>query len=212
VTLWLTRILPDLRHPAVRRDLADAVRLHQRVMSLMPDTLGEQARRQAGVLYRLEETRAGTQLLIQTHLKPNFAKLPNGYGATAIRDLGPLLAALGKSTGVHYRLAANTCKRLGRTAEHPGKIVALRGEAAEQWWAQRAERHGLALRTVSATSMADATGQRQGSPRIKHAVTRFDGIAIVTDPDVLRTALHDGIGRGKSHGCGLLTLALAGTR
>jgi CRISPR system Cascade subunit CasE len=209
MTLWLTRILPDTRHAGVNRDLADAVRLHQRIMSLVPDGLGAQARREGGVLYRYETTRSGPQLLIQTSIRPTPDRLPNGYGTIAVRDLSPLLSALDKGTAVHYRIAANASKRLGRTADHPGKIAALRGAAAEHWWTQRAERCGLALRTLTATTMTDATGRSDGRGAIKHAVTRFDGLAIVTDPDLLRTAVAEGIGRGKSYGCGLLSLALA---
>jgi CRISPR system Cascade subunit CasE len=209
MTLWLTRIVPDTRHTAVNRDLTDAVRLHQRIMSLMPDGLGDQARHQAGVLYRRETTRTGPQLLIQTNIRPIPDRLPTGYGTVAVRDLSPLLNALDKGSTVHYRIAANASKRLGRTADHPGKIAALRGAAAEQWWTQRAERCGLALRTLTATPMTDATGRRNSQHPIKHAITRFDGLAIITDPDALRTAIAEGIGRGKSYGCGLLSLALA---
>ena len=44
---------------------------------------------------------------------------------------------------------------------------------------------------------------------MRHAVVRFDGIGVVTDPDALRAAVLTGIGRGKSYGCGLLSLAWA---
>ncbi|MGK5551223.1 type I-E CRISPR-associated protein Cas6/Cse3/CasE [Actinomadura kijaniata] len=209
MTLWLTRILPDLGNRVAHHDLSDAIRLHKRIMSLLPDGLGDNARQQAGVLYRLEHTRIGTHLLVQTNLKPEIRKLPNGYGAADVRDLGPLLRALDKGSLVRYRLAANASKRLGRTAEHPGKIVALSGQAAEQWWTGRAERYGLALRAMTSTSMADAVGRHENTGLVKHAIVRFDGTALVTDPDALRAAVRDGIGRGKSYGCGLLSLALA---
>lgn len=212
MTTWLTRILLDPRHAAVRRDLSDAIRLHQRAMSLMPDGLGDQARQQTGLLYRLDESRTGTHLLIQSSREPAFGKLPAGYGTVAVRDIDPLLDALDKGVAVHYRLAANASKRLGRNAEHPGKIVALRGEAAEQWWALRAEQYGLAMRTITTLSQADATGRRDGHKPVKHAITRFDGQAVVADPDALRRAIRDGIGRGKSYGCGLLSLAPVNVR
>jgi CRISPR system Cascade subunit CasE len=52
----------------------------------------------------------------------------------------------------------------------------------------------------------DVTGRRGGT-RIRHALTRYDGIAVVTDPDALRRAVLGGVGRGKSYGAGLLSLA-----
>lgn len=40
---------------------------------------------------------------------------------------------------------------------------------------------------------------------------RYDGTAIVTDPDALAEAVLVGIGRAKSYGAGLLSLARAAT-
>ncbi|MEU2032838.1 type I-E CRISPR-associated protein Cas6/Cse3/CasE [Nocardia amamiensis] len=212
MTLWLTRIHLDPRLATVRADLANAVRLHQRVMSLMPDDLGDQPRLQTGLLYRIDETPTGTHLLIQSRHRPDPTKLPPGYGDTATRDLTPLLDRLDTGTDVHYRLIGNTTKRAGRTSPRPGKLVALRGPDAEQWWTSRAERCGLHLATITATSLNDIRGRpKDTDPKtgIRHAATRFDGIATITDPDAVRRAVHEGIGRGKSHGCGLLSLAIA---
>jgi CRISPR system Cascade subunit CasE len=214
MSAWLVRILPDLRHADARRDLTDAVRLHQRLMRLAPQGLGEHARQQAGVLYRLDETTAGPQILVQTHAKPETAAFPDAYGRLDTRDLTPLLHQLRDGDVLHYRIAANTSKRLSRGAgPNEGKVVALRGADAEQWWADRAQRNGLALRTLNAHSQPDSTGTRNGAGRIRHAITRFDGIATVADTQLLRTAVLNGIGRGKSHGCGLLSIApLEGSR
>ena len=208
MSVWLTRIVPDPRSSAVRRDFRDAVALHQRVMTLVPDGLGTDARHRTGVLFRVEESRAGRQLLVQTRVPPNPARLPDGYGTAAVRELTPLLDALTPGLAVRYRLAANPSKRLGRSAsERQGKIVALRGTAAEAWWAARAAACGLSLRTLSAQSMPDITGRTSNGTLVRHGVVRFDGIAIVTDPELLRAAVLAGIGRGKAYGCGLLSLA-----
>ncbi|MFD6434343.1 type I-E CRISPR-associated protein Cas6/Cse3/CasE [Streptomyces venezuelae] len=42
-----------------------------------------------------------------------------------------------------------------------------------------------------------------------HHRVRFDGTATIVAPDLLRTALQKGIGRGKAYGCGLLSIAPA---
>ncbi|WP_019358604.1 type I-E CRISPR-associated protein Cas6/Cse3/CasE [Streptomyces sp. AA1529] len=49
-------------------------------------------------------------------------------------------------------------------------------------------------------------GRRPGSP-VTLVTAVFSGQLEVTDPDALRSALTQGIGRGKAYGCGLLTLA-----
>ncbi len=114
---------------------------------------------------------------------------------------------------MRYRLVANPTKRHGRTSPHAGKLAALTGAAADQWWIERAERSGLALQTATITSLPDLAGRRAKSDdRIVHAARRFDGTAVVTDPAALRAAVLTGIGRGKSHGCGLLSLVPATQR
>jgi CRISPR system Cascade subunit CasE len=47
MTTWLTQITPHYRDPLVRNDLRDIIDMHKRVMMLVPDDLGDEARRQA---------------------------------------------------------------------------------------------------------------------------------------------------------------------
>ncbi|MGP3959728.1 type I-E CRISPR-associated protein Cas6/Cse3/CasE [Nonomuraea sp. 3N208] len=210
MTAWLTRIVLDPRSHAARRDLGDADALHKRVMSLVPDELGEQARAKAGVLYRYDETgTVGPHLLIQTGLPIDNSRLPARYGSLAVRDLTPLLDLLRADMTVRYRIVGNPTKRLGRTSEREGKLVALRGMEADQWWHARAEASGLILHTLISTALPDIRGKGPG--RVQHAATRFDGIAVIKDPGLVRHAVLAGIGRGKAHGCGLLSLALTDT-
>lgn len=203
MTAWLTQITPDFRNPEARRDLADAVRMHQRIMSLVPNGLGDQPRRQAGVLYRIEEAQAGARILAQTAIQPNLGKLPAGYGKTQARDLGPLLRWLREGTLVRYRLNANTCLRKARSKE----VVPLRGTDAEKWWTDRAPACGLNLQSLLSRSPGDIVRGADPNKRVRHALTQFNGVATVTDPGALTTAIITGIGRGKSHGCGLLSIA-----
>jgi CRISPR system Cascade subunit CasE len=213
MSIWLTSIALNSRNEDVRRDLADVVGLHRRVMSLLPDGLGEHARQEAGVLYRLESSRDGARLLVQTVIEPEVARLPGGYGATSVGKLDLFLDRLSAGQVVRYRLAANTSLRRPRGwtgPGRPGQVVPLRGATAEQWWHKRAERVGLVLRTALARPLPDARGRRDGAP-VRHAITQFDGVAVIRDSSALVAAVRSGIGRGKSHGCGLLSLLPAST-
>lgn len=211
MSLWLTRLILDTRHRAVHADLRDAVNLHKRVMMLVPDDLGAQARARTGVLFRLEESRSGVSLLIQSQVHPELDRLPSGYATAAVKDLDPLLSRLRTGLPVHYRIAANPSKRLAKAdAQHKAKqVVALTGAAADEWWSRKAAQHGLALSSLLATPMPSAIGKTNQGQRVRHSMTRFDGLAVVADAERLRTAIAEGIGRGKSYGCGLLSLAIA---
>ncbi|MFI7077124.1 type I-E CRISPR-associated protein Cas6/Cse3/CasE [Micromonospora sp. NPDC049903] len=203
MTAWLTRIAPDLRHPVARRDLRDITAVHRRVMSLVPDDLGEQPRHRAGVLFRLDHTTLGPVLLIQTALPPDPSRLPEGYGTVATRDITPLIKALTTGMTVHYRIAANASKRAWN-GDNAGKIVALSGQHAEQWWQRKADASGLDLRHLRAQPQPAARGR---ATPVRHAITLFEGQAVIADAEQARAALLAGIGRGRSFGCGLLSLA-----
>jgi CRISPR system Cascade subunit CasE len=207
MAVWLTQITPDFRSGQARRDLHDAVGMHQRVLLLVPDGLGTQPRRQAGVLYRIEEAPKGTRILVQTAIQPDLSKLPAGYGSAQARDLNPLLQWLRPGALVRYRLTANTCLRKSRSS----KVVPLRGADAEKWWIDRAPGSGLDLGSLACRFPGDAVGGGNSKAPIRHALTQFDGVAAVIDPAVLSAAIVTGIGRGKSHGCGLLSIAPMGT-
>ncbi|MFJ8364391.1 type I-E CRISPR-associated protein Cas6/Cse3/CasE [Streptomyces sp. NPDC093984] len=214
-TIWLTRIIPNPRNRQASRDFRNAVELHYRVMKLFPDNLGDQARKQLGILFRAEETPQGPYLLLQSRTQPDVNLLPPDYGQADTRPLNPLLDALRPGLPVRYRIDANAVRKPGRkTQELYGlkPVVALTGPAAEEWWRRQAEQSGLKVDTVHATRLIAASGvKNQGKQRIHNARTRFEGNAIIRDPDPLRRRVEEGIGRGKAYGCGLLSLAPART-
>lgn len=207
MSVWLARLTLNTRHRAVRGDLSDAVALHQRVMSLFPNDMGESARQTGGILFRLDDTRDGPCLLIQAALPPSPDKLPAGYGSWDTRHLQPLLDALTPGMPVRYRLAGNPTKRADHDDEHhkKGQIVVLTATDADAWWARRAAAAGLTLLSTTAHPQPSATTTRR--QRVRHAITQFDGVAVVTDADATRRAVLAGIGKGKPYGCGLLSLA-----
>lgn len=209
--LWITQVIPNTRDRAVLSDLRDAVRLHHRVMSLFPDDLGPQARHRAAALFRLEEQPTRFAILIQSTIKPALNDLPGTYGTARTKSLAPLLTGLAEGVNVHYRIIANATSKLGKntTAGRPKQVIPLRGADADQWWQRQAETAGLVLHSLHSSQLTDVTGKRGGNTRIAHARTRFDGTATVTDPKALIDKIHTGIGRGKSFGCGLLTIAPA---
>jgi hypothetical protein len=52
--------------------------------------------------------------------------------------------------------------------------------------------------------------ERVSGGRIRHTLTQFDGVAAVAEPTTVTSAIITGVGRGKSYGCGLLSIAPAG--
>ncbi|MFD4611919.1 type I-E CRISPR-associated protein Cas6/Cse3/CasE [Streptomyces sp. NPDC001312] len=212
-SLWLTRIVPHLHSREARRDFRNAVDLHYRVMTLFPDGLGDQARKQLGILFRAEDTSAGPYLLLQSRIRPDLDKLPPGYGYGDSRPLTPLLEALRPGLPVRYRIDASAVRKPRKTTQALyglKPLVPLTGPAAEAWWQRQAEQSGLKVDTIHTTRLDAAAGVKgPHKQRIHNARTRFEGKALVSDPNLLRQRVEEGIGRGKAYGCGLLSLAPA---
>ncbi|MEV0141644.1 type I-E CRISPR-associated protein Cas6/Cse3/CasE [Streptomyces globisporus] len=226
---WLSRLVLNPAHQQVYRDLGNTAVLHRRVMSLVPDGLGDNPRATAGVLFRLDTDREGPPvLLVQTRVAISLGRLPNGYAEAQTRDMTPMLSALRPGLPVRYRFLGNAVRRCGRnsTVGSWKQAIPLNGEDAVQWWADRAPASGLALRSCLSSASdpmtayhapasppdgrGSGTSRKQGQDiRVPYAATLYEGVAEVRDPAKLRAALLAGIGRGKSYGCGLLSLAPA---
>lgn len=212
VTLARIRLNPLDR--AVQRDLADVTQLHRTLMRLVPDNLGDQARHQSGLLFRLEETARACVLLAQVSGPLHPDRLPEGYGHIDVKDLTPMFRALRDGLRVRYRIVANPAKRERLPLEDKGKrgrVVPLVGRDADQWWNRRAAEAGLRVHTLLPSPIRPATQGRRGEKRLRHDLTQFDGTATITDTQALTAAVLTGIGRGKPYGAGLLTLAPAST-
>ncbi|GGY13224.1 type I-E CRISPR-associated protein Cas6/Cse3/CasE [Streptomyces xanthochromogenes] len=221
-TTHLTRIKIDPWSPDAGRDLTNAQLLHSRVLSLVPDQLGNDTRQAAGILFRLERGHHAHTLLIQSNAPLDLDTLPVGYAtATDERTLTPLLTWCQTEGHLRYRIDASPTRSLATPERRDdgrrkrGRLVPLHGDDAVDWWIRKASTAGLTLNstTLHATSQPDIVGWKS-EPETPHQrsrfgkeLTRFEGTATIHDPDALRTAITLGIGRSKTYGAGLLSIA-----
>ena len=211
----LTRIVLDPRNAAARADLADVDSLHKTLMRLVPDHSGPTPRATAGLLFRAEPGSDPT-LLVQTAHTPDLTALPTSYGTARTLDLTALLNSLTPGRTMLYRITAapTVTRSAGSPTRHPvtgkrrGKITHLTGDDAIAWWQRRAAAVGLEPVTVSSLPRPfPRTRLARSAPYF--TLTQFDGFARITDTGLLTHALKNGIGRAKTYGAGLLSLAPA---
>lgn len=207
-TVHLARLHLEARSRVVHRDLKNATRLHATVQALFPDALGPAPRTATNTLYRIEREQAGALLLIQSTLPINRNALPSGYASQVeYRDLGPLLNWVDEGRVVRFRIDANPIKSVPVPGARRGKRVPVSGEEALAWWERQAGRAGLANQLVLDLPQPDVLGSRTEAKRIRLRAMRFEGVATITDPEALRTAITTGIGQGRAYGLGLLSIA-----
>ncbi|MFD9651467.1 type I-E CRISPR-associated protein Cas6/Cse3/CasE [Streptomyces mirabilis] len=154
--------------------------------------------------------RQGGELRDQTggEIRDRRHRLRHHYHQRHLRTDQPASNGL----AVPYRIDANPVRKPGHTtraATGAKAVIPLSGTDADDWWARQAEeRSGLKLTSTHTTPLTAARGERrQDKHHIRHTRTRFEGTAVVTDRITLQQHILEGIGRGKSYGCGLLSLA-----
>ncbi|MEU6595212.1 type I-E CRISPR-associated protein Cas6/Cse3/CasE [Streptomyces sp. NPDC046881] len=208
-TVRLARIALNPRSRDVHHDLRDHTALHRRVAALFPDQAGTSPRTAHNVLYRLEREHAGATLLIQsTGITINRNALPANYTTADVdyRELNPLLDWATPGRTIRYRIDANPSKA-ERIPGRRGRRVPLTGEAALAWWERKATHAGLTPQLILDTPQPPVLASRGEKKRARLDVTRFDGIATITDTQALRQAITTGIGHGRAYGLGLLSIA-----
>jgi CRISPR system Cascade subunit CasE len=229
--MYLSRAFLNPTSSAVRADLADVASLHRKVMSMFPEAASKSARKEFGVLHRLDDdTRRGRLvLLVQSVVAPNFTQLDAGYllelgndldwggsGAfanPAVREVDEERARIRTGDRFAFRLLANTTRKiLTKTGEDGarknGKRVPVRGDEARlAWLARHAERGGF---RVEGAQIVEIPSRHGRSRKVVFGGAMFNGVLGVTDPVAFRVALQEGVGPAKAFGFGLLSIQRLG--
>ena len=222
--MFLSKLTINVTSREFRRDYADIHDMHRTIMSAFPEVSDGQPARQAhGTLWRLDGTHRGFVLYVQSHVKPDWAALADGYltQPPQVRGLQPVLGAIAPGRKLAFRLVANPTHAVlphGLPGQRGrGKRVPHRTPDKQvEWLARQGERHGFMI-PLASNGQADVAPSPcptlRGRQRNQHhggivvEPVRYDGHLIITDPDTFAAAIQNGIGRAKAYGCGLLSLA-----
>jgi CRISPR system Cascade subunit CasE len=175
------------------------------------------------------------RVLVQSTLAPDWANLPPDYlGPSpderpnpALRSVDEVYGQISVGMQLTFRLRANPTKRIsdrtpGRENMLLGKRVALLSEDEQIAWLERKGVDGgfrlLGVRTcpeirdVHAANQERVRGRRPSrdgaAPMLlQFGAVLFDGCLEVSDADVFRMTLRNGLGSGKAFGFGLLSVA-----
>lgn len=217
--MFFTRMQVNTRRRGAQKLLSSPQALHAAVTGAFPDARPTEEGR---VLWRLDTYASHRVLLyIASPDKPDLSHLVEqaGWPTTqtwATRDYDTLLESLRPGQQWHFRLTANPVRsgrKQGDSQTKPfGHVTAAQ---QEQWLLERAGKLGFRVRASSYgddesdLAVVDRKVQRfnRKDTRVTVATATFEGHLEVVDPAVLRRSLTFGIGRAKSYGCGLLTLA-----
>lgn len=202
--IYLSILTLNRQHPDVKADLADAQRLHRRVMDGFPKDHLETPRAQFGVLFRL----VPQGLWVQSNTLPSWSGLPPGYlHGTDMISRVPVVEA---GVTCRFVLTANPTRKVDTKSvngqRRNGRRVPLGTEDERlAWLTRKGEAGGFEILTIDGS---DHGRIRSASKGVTLETVTFRGMLRVTDTELFRSTLADGIGPGKAYGCGLLSISL----
>ncbi|WP_082629906.1 type I-E CRISPR-associated protein Cas6/Cse3/CasE [Olsenella massiliensis] len=225
--MYISRVPLNVARPNTLRLVASSYFVHAAVEHCFPPTarrLDEKGR----VLWRIDanpKDKDSLWLYVVSPERPDFTHVADQYGWPAAapgetKDYSPLLGKIAQGQSWQFRLKANPT-RLVRTdkGKRPNEKVVgtIQGHATEaqqvDWLRRQGNVHGFELAVwedampyVTVTQRRKERFSRQGST-VTISTAVFDGVLTVTDASAFARALCQGVGRSKSFGCGLLTIA-----
>ncbi|MGE5578410.1 MAG: type I-E CRISPR-associated protein Cas6/Cse3/CasE [Bacillota bacterium] len=203
--MYLSRLVLNLRHSFVRRDLANPYELHSTLYQAFAEPRSDR------VLWRLEANRPVLEpvVLVQSHGCPDWrlVETRDGYAGYFLRppETKPYMLPEWVTTGqvLRFRLEANP------TVTREGRRHGLAGvEEQLDWLNYQATKSGFTVlgATVSKAEYRRFVKRKSGREIVLLAV-RYDGYLRVSDPSLFYGAIQKGLGHAKALGLGMLSIA-----
>ncbi len=200
-TLALLALNPSSK--LARQSLRNPQSVHKTLMACFPESEGSDARREFGVLWRIEPGDAPT-VLMQAQCRPNLAALPAGYAEVRVKSLDEHLNSLRKGRIVNFRVVLNPIRKSRTSAGNRQSVVP--SAERSQWASDRITHAGFDLLSDPTLTGLPARHIERGGRRIPIYATRVDGVARVADAQRVAEVLRAGLGPAKAWGCGLMTV------
>ncbi|NJN21288.1 MAG: type I-E CRISPR-associated protein Cas6/Cse3/CasE [Leptolyngbya sp. RL_3_1] len=201
--MFLSQLVVNQQHPQVEPDRGDAHQFYQRLMQGFADSSTAVPKADWQILFRQEPH--STVVWVQSAIEPDWSQLPAGYLIRSDTQPADWVASQLANQRFAFRLRANPSKRDRATR----KLIGLSDQAAQLAWLRRqGDRGGFAVQTVTVKSSPPILGRKgEGGTPIRMAPVLYDGMLTVTDGARFLAKLQEGVGRGKSYGCGLLSIS-----
>jgi CRISPR system Cascade subunit CasE len=215
--MFLTRMPLNPARRGCKFLLASPQAMHAAVLSAFPpgtDVDGLQGR----VLWRVDFQHPHVYLYIVSPEEPDLTHLVEQAGwplasSWETVSYAPRLSRLETGEVMAFRLTANPVKQ-SRDPEMLGKrLPHVTAAQQRDWLLRRSEAHGFRVpigvdgEPDVLVSRRNRHSFRRGNGMVTLVTAQFDGRLEIIDVDIFRRTLSHGLGRAKSYGCGLLTVA-----
>ena len=210
--IFLSRLILNPRTRRVQHEITNLYELHRTIMQAYP---ADQERKKAAVLFRVEQHNglysSNPKVLVQSTAKPDwrFLEAEKNYlfePKILVKEYTPNIT---NNDVFRFTLRANPTRRIKETRKLIGIVKEL--ELIE-WIRTKGDQYGfsmdfdsLVIRKIPPYTMYKK--QENEVIKISLLATDFSGYLQVVDREKFLIGVVEGIGRGRSFGCGLLSLA-----
>lgn len=203
--MYLSRIKLNINEKATVKFLQSPQVAHATIEGAFDDS--DRTRK----LWRLDYYKGHPYVLLLSHNKPDLASFIEQFGypdeLQEIRDYQRLLDCLQMGQRYHFRLCANPVHSVSQGDDRRGKVMGhVTVAQQEKWLTDRSDRLGFALGEFTVVERHMKKFKRQNR-FVTLSTAVYEGILEIQDINIFKETLVKGIGRAKSYGCGLLTLA-----
>ena len=170
-------------------------------------------------LWRVDSLQGNTYLLLLSRNAPDLTRAYEQFGprnteaAWETRNYEPLLARVTPGSRCQFRLVANPTISKGGGENVRGKVHGhITADYQKKWLLNQAEKHGFLLHedefgVVQSQWLRFYKGADGARQRVTLLAVTYEGALTITDADLFRQVLTEGLGRGKAYGMGMLTIA-----
>ena len=210
--MYLSRLRLDAKNRNTMRALSEPQLFHGAIER------GFFGKRQRN-LWRIDPLGNMLYLMVVSAEKPDLSAAAQQFGSPSdavpweTKEYDPLLSHIVDGSKWHFRLTANPIKHLpgNCAAGERGKIVAhVTPEHQQRWLQEKAPQYGFEVKPDDFLAVSEKRYQFRKGTDNRRLVTllavTFEGTLTVTDAEIFRRTLVNGIGRGKAYGMGMLTV------
>ncbi len=230
--MYLSRLIPNPENREARQDIADVGQLHKTISHAFPELPPDsEFFNHYGILYRVDiNQKTGVpSVLVQSNTKPDWEYLMEKdkylLSPPDCKPVSDQYSTLHEGQTLVFRLRANVTKKIDTKTlsdgkRRNGKRVPLRtSEEQIKWLARKGNEGGFEILEVSVDKdvydiriMPERDIEFEKKNKAKeHKVTYgsilFEGRLKITNSELFRQTLINGIGSAKSFGFGLLSIA-----
>lgn len=208
---YLSRVEIDYKKPKSQIDLKSVGAFHNWVEQSFPEEWGNRERSRK--LWRVDVLRGKHYLLIVSDSKPDLRRLETyGVAGTAsAKNYDKFLNSLVNGMRMHFRVTLNPVVSISDTPDartSRGRVVPHVTYAQQMnFLLDRAQKLGFSLNENEFTVIERGYSLFMKSVKpIRLSKAVYQGVLTISDADVMRKTLVEGIGKKKAYGFGMMTV------